>query len=83
MKINGKLTKAILEQLDKEYPSRIENQDFIAEKHKNREEVIDHLFYLKNRRFIEFNDRNLLIEKVCCSIRITMPEGRTLLKSLS
>ena len=83
MKINRELTKTILEQLDKEYPSRIENQNFIAEEHKNREEVIDHLFYLKNRRFIEFNDRNLPMEKVCCSIRIIIPEGRTLLKSLS
>lgn len=83
MKINKTLIKAILNQLDEIYPVRIGHQDNIVKDRKNRKEVIDHLFYLKDKGLIEFKDWSSHTKKACGEIRIVMPEGRNYLKSLS
>ena len=83
MKIKKRLIKAILKQLDEIYPIRIDHQDYIARNHKDRDEVIDHLFYLKDKGLIEFKDWSSRTKKACCKIRIIMPEGRTYLKKPS
>ena len=82
MKINRGLIMAILNQLDEVYPRRIDNQNYIVESHQNRKEVVDHLFYLRNKRFIEFKDWSSRTKKACGLIRIIIPEGRTYLKKL-
>lgn len=83
MKKNKELLKAILIQLDEKYPLRIQNQDDIIENFKNREEILNCLFYLKEREFIEMKDWSSRTQRACGLIRIIIPEGRNYLKSLS
>jgi len=83
MKKNKELIKAILDQLDKNYPRRIDNEDDIVENHQNRDEVTEYLFYLKDRQFIEMKDWSSRAKRACGLIRIIIPEGRNYLKSLS
>ena len=83
MNVKPELIKAILTQLDEEYPRRIDNQDYIVEQHQDREEVIEHLFFLKHKEMIEFKDWSSRTSKACGLIRIIMPEGRTYLKEIS
>lgn len=83
MIINKQLIKAILNQLDEIYPARVTHQDYIVKDHNNRKEVADHLFYLKDKGFIEFKDWSSLTNQAEGEVRIVMPEGKNYLKSLS
>lgn len=83
MKAKKHLVRAILDQLDQIYPRRYDNQSHILEKHKNREEIIEHLFYLKDEELVELRDWSSHTQKACGLIRINIPKGRTYLEEIS
>jgi hypothetical protein len=83
MEINNSLVKTILKQLDEVYPAKIDNQDCIAPRYENRDEVVDHLFYLRDEGLIEFKDWSSRTRKACGLIRIIIPAGTKYLKEMN
>jgi len=83
MKAKKHLVKAILNQLDQIYPRRYDNHDHILEMHKNREEIIDLLFYLNDEELVELRDWSSRTQRACGLIRINIPKGRTYLENIS
>ena len=51
--------------------------------HKNREEIIDLLFYLKNEELVELRDWSSYTKRGCGLIRLNFPKGREYLAKLS
>ena len=78
-----RLIKAILNQLDEIYPRRLDNQSQILENRKNREEIIEHLFYLKDEDYVELRDWSSRTKRGCGLIRISFPKGTEYLASIS
>ena len=78
MKAKKPLIKAILNQLDQVYPRRYDNHNLILEKHRNREEIIELLFYLKDEELVELRDWSSRTQKACGLISL-----RTMLSSFS
>ncbi len=83
MKAKKPLIKAILNQLDQVYPRRYDNHNLILEKHRNREEIIELLFYLKDEELVELRDWSSRTQKACGLIRLNFPKGREYLAKLS
>ncbi len=83
MKANKRLIKRILKQLDQIYPRRYDTHDFILETHRNREEIIDHLFYLNEQQLVELRDWSSRTQRACGLIRINFPNGRSYLEKIS
>ena len=83
MKAKKYIVRAILDQLDQIYPRRYDNQSLILEKHKNSEEIIEHLFYLKDEELVEFRDWSSRTQRACGLIRINFPKGRSYLEDIS
>ncbi len=82
MKAKKYLVRAILDQLDRIYPRRYDNQDLILENHRNREEIIEHLFYLKGEELVELRDWSSRTQRACGLIRINSPKGRAFLEKI-
>ncbi len=82
METKKHLVKAILNQLDQIYPRRYDNQNHILEKHKNREEIIDHLFYLKDKELVELKDWSSRTQRACGLIRLNFPKGKAYLEKI-
>lgn len=53
MSINEKLVVSILEQLEAKYPHPIEDEEYILQDHKNREEILDHLYVCYKKEWLE------------------------------
>ncbi len=53
MLINEKLVVSILEQLEAKYPQPVEDEEYILQDHKNREEILDHLHLCYKKEWIE------------------------------